>query len=625
MANTINLGTFYDGFCGGSYTCYLIYDGPSRSGDNITITNIKARVVAQQSWGTEGRLGVSFNLPSGTSRVSNGTIANSYSYPTDTTVTLSSSITVSNLTTSISYSISFSDTGYGSSWNNNYSKSFSGSISCPARTYTVSYNANGGSGAPGNQTKTYNVALALSTTKPTRTGYSFLGWATSSGGSVAYASGASYTGNANLTLYAVWQAQVSEISSAVDKTLGNACSVTWTPKVSTNKYRLVFTIGDWSSGTLPSSSEYIAGSSSDITYTSYTIPIDGPAQKITTATTGTMTVTLYTYDSNGTALGNKSKTFTVTVPTSCKPSVTAYSSGTPYVAQTSTNATINTWGVYVAGYSKVMCRAAGTAQYGATITSVQVTGDFNASGTTSLSATSGILTAGTKNFSFTVTDSRGMVSDAVTQSITVYPYAAPSITGFSGYRDDTDVTVVKALGAWTYSTVAGNNSVTPLLEYKTHTGSTWTTCSGSITSGTEKTLSEIFTDSISYDLRLTVTDSVGTYDQLTIFISTIAVWMHMPVDGAGVAFGKTSETGNFEIGYDLEVYGDIFVDTVNHAITDAEYLEIANLLADDYSTLSDYEVGQFCKYNSKIWQCNTPIVAGETWTEAHWDELGSAT
>ena len=72
-------------------------------------------------------------------------------------------------------------------------------------TYTVSYNANGGSGAPGNQTKNYGATLKLSTTKPTRTNYNFKGWATSSNGSVAYASGANYTANASVTLYAVWE------------------------------------------------------------------------------------------------------------------------------------------------------------------------------------------------------------------------------------------------------------------------------------------------------------------------------------------------------------------------------------------------------------------------------------
>lgn len=75
-----------------------------------------------------------------------------------------------------------------------------------ANTYTVTYNANGGSGAPGNQTKTYGKALTLSSTKPTRTNYKFKGWGTSaSATTVSYAAGASYTANAAITLYAVWE------------------------------------------------------------------------------------------------------------------------------------------------------------------------------------------------------------------------------------------------------------------------------------------------------------------------------------------------------------------------------------------------------------------------------------
>lgn len=85
-------------------------------------------------------------------------------------------------------------------------------ISIPALTkYTVSYNANGGSGAPSSQSKYYGKTLTLSSTKPSRTGYTFKGWATSASGSVAYASGASYTANASVTLYAVWQANTYTI------------------------------------------------------------------------------------------------------------------------------------------------------------------------------------------------------------------------------------------------------------------------------------------------------------------------------------------------------------------------------------------------------------------------------
>lgn len=73
-------------------------------------------------------------------------------------------------------------------------------------SYTVAYDANGGSGAPSSQTKWYGESLTLSSTKPTRTGYSFQGWSTSSDTTVEYDSGASYTENAAVTLYAVWKA-----------------------------------------------------------------------------------------------------------------------------------------------------------------------------------------------------------------------------------------------------------------------------------------------------------------------------------------------------------------------------------------------------------------------------------
>lgn len=83
--------------------------------------------------------------------------------------------------------------------------SYSSSVGMTKPTYAVTYDANGGSGAPGNQTKTYGTALTLSSTKPTRTDYDFVKWNTKADGSgTSYDPGASYTGNAALTLYAIW-------------------------------------------------------------------------------------------------------------------------------------------------------------------------------------------------------------------------------------------------------------------------------------------------------------------------------------------------------------------------------------------------------------------------------------
>ena len=72
-------------------------------------------------------------------------------------------------------------------------------------SYTISYDANGGSGAPSSQTKYYATTLTLSSTIPTRSGYTFLGWSTSSSAtSATYAAGGAYTSNEAATLYAVW-------------------------------------------------------------------------------------------------------------------------------------------------------------------------------------------------------------------------------------------------------------------------------------------------------------------------------------------------------------------------------------------------------------------------------------
>ncbi|MBQ7547744.1 MAG: RICIN domain-containing protein [Clostridia bacterium] len=83
-------------------------------------------------------------------------------------------------------------------------------------TYTVSYNANGGSGAPGSQTKLHDVTLKLSSTKPTRGTYNFTGWNTKANGSgTSYAPGANYTANASVTLYAQWSPPKVSVSEGV--------------------------------------------------------------------------------------------------------------------------------------------------------------------------------------------------------------------------------------------------------------------------------------------------------------------------------------------------------------------------------------------------------------------------
>lgn len=74
-------------------------------------------------------------------------------------------------------------------------------------THTVSFNANGGTGAPSSQTKVYGTILTLSSTRPTRPGHTFQGWGTSAGDTtVDYLPGGQYGLDQDITLYAIWKA-----------------------------------------------------------------------------------------------------------------------------------------------------------------------------------------------------------------------------------------------------------------------------------------------------------------------------------------------------------------------------------------------------------------------------------
>ena len=94
--------------------------------------------------------------------------------------------------------------------------------------YTVTYNANGGSGAPAAQVKAHGQAIKLSSTVPSRKGYTFLGWATSaSATSAEYQPGDTYSADSSLTLYAIWEPMSFTVNnSPYTKFSGQTVSIT---------------------------------------------------------------------------------------------------------------------------------------------------------------------------------------------------------------------------------------------------------------------------------------------------------------------------------------------------------------------------------------------------------------
>lgn len=72
--------------------------------------------------------------------------------------------------------------------------------------YSLSYNANGGTGAPATQYKYWGDGGKISTTKPTRDLYDFVEWNTSADGTGEHINpGENWSSNRSLTLYAKWK------------------------------------------------------------------------------------------------------------------------------------------------------------------------------------------------------------------------------------------------------------------------------------------------------------------------------------------------------------------------------------------------------------------------------------
>ena len=157
----------------------------------------------------------------------NGNSNTAGSAPTDASSPYISGTSVSTL--SNSGALAKTDGTYGAytfdGWNTlangtgtSYTAPQSGAFNISANTslyakwkYTVTYDANGGSGAPAAQNAVYSTSLTLSATTPTRSGYTFSGWNTAADGSgTDFAASASYPASGgNVTLYAKWTVSVA--------------------------------------------------------------------------------------------------------------------------------------------------------------------------------------------------------------------------------------------------------------------------------------------------------------------------------------------------------------------------------------------------------------------------------
>ena len=432
-----------------------------------------------------------------------------------------------------------------------------------ADTYTVIYNANGGSGAPAAQTKTYGVSLTLSATIPSRTNYIFLGWATSATGTATYRTGTnhdqntSYTANAAVTLYAIWQAAKSTLSSitsevTVKSNVAGSGTAGWNIVNTAYTYTLVITYSN-----APAVTVNVAENTAS---TSFSIPTTWLSY-MQNVSSVTATATLTTYAS-GTSVGSTSLTFTVKVDDSVKPTISSFTHS-PY----SQNSVVNGWGVYVKGYSQVDLSVSATAGTGASIISIAFSGTgVSQSGTGTTARSSVVTSTGYITYSVTVTDSRNRTATSTLGSTArpyFYDYAPPvinSMTAFrsdsSGTQDSISGTYIRTSASFSFSSCGNKNSLSvKKIEYKLHAASSWASGVSSATSGTGYTIGGgNISITNSYDVRCTITDALSNTATYVVLVPPI-VGFAVGLNNDRARFGGPVEKAGLQVDWNAEFNG----------------------------------------------------------------------
>lgn len=405
----------------------------------------------------------------------------------------------------------------------------------------LSYNANSGSGAPATQTLSagepnYPITFTISSSKPSRTYYTFLGWAGSSGAtSAAYASGGSITVNSastsgatnTKTIYAVWKRNTAYVyynanggSNAPSTQSHNAgTSIKLSATIPTRNGYIFL---GWATSASATTKQYDPNTTYNLYTTTTLYAVWKVAASTLTASNGnigdaitigitrqnnayTDTITYSFGTATGTIVtktGNASVTWTPPIalaseiPNSstatCTLTCTTYNGDTVVgtttktitltvpdllaptvsVSYADTIAQCLAWGLLVQSRSKLAFTITASGQQGATI----ATYSTSVNGTSYNSdtfTTDVLLYNGTNSYSVTVTDSRGKQTVS-TGNFSVVAYSNPSLTLTLCDRNDSDPDQVDIAFDFSVASVSSNNDANYRLDYKLKSASTWT-------------------------------------------------------------------------------------------------------------------------------------------------------
>lgn len=397
------------------------------------------------------------------------------------------------------------------------------------KEYVVFYRAGTyGSGTDASDIKHGGSDLTLRGRLYTRSGYNQAGWSTNANGTTfVYGLGGKYTANAGITLYPFWSLIKSTITSVTDSVPADG-STQGTVQINRPDSSFTHTV----TIKLGTRAQEITNVGTSCTFTIPAVWLD----QIPSSLASVATVELTTFK-NGSQVGTPdTKSFTVTVPNNVLPTISLTGENV------SDNSTVSAWNVLVQGYSKIALTALAAAGSGASISSIVFSGDGVSQTGTGTTVTSDLLqNAGSRTWTVTITDSRGKTAtDTLTRM--VYEYYPTAVLAFSAFRSTAEGNpspsgglYITAGGNYSFASCGSHNAATvKTIEYKKHTDNIWTTGESSAVSGNNYTFGTI-SILFMYDVRLTVTDALGSTASYTVIVSSVN----------GVSFGLNGQCARF--------------------------------------------------------------------------------
>ena len=362
--------------------------------------------------------------------------------------------------------------------------------------------------------------------------------------------------------------RASTITLASNLNLGEKCNIRWTPLSASYRFKLKFSIGNWS---------YTTGiihpnSTSVYSYSEYTLPYDIAAEIITEPPKGTVTATLYTYSDNAATkqIGSaSSKTFSVYVQSN------EFTMPTMTVALSPLSSLPDKFSsVYIQNRSRVKAEFSDiSAKFGASVKSIRLTVDGLTDSTSPYE--SEILSESTKAICC-ITDSRGIFNE-YENNIEVIPYSSPQLLKATGESDvicarcdskgnllDSGTYLkIKAKRGYSFLESDGTKLNTCLIEYRI------TKEKGTFPDTWEKLLAkeETSTDEVdacldlklsvesAYIVQIRVSDDVDGNGTPRVFsIPSDKIFLHKKAGGRSLSIGEyVEEDGVVSIAKDIQV------------------------------------------------------------------------